>query len=96
MKTSEEHMIIMDRVTFLVILCIFLYCANFFTFYVVLYVFCCLIVGSGAGNPFSGGGSFGGMNPEDILKSFFGGNTGPFGATGANFSSGGFQETAQV
>ncbi|XP_046854087.1 dnaJ homolog subfamily A member 3, mitochondrial-like isoform X2 [Xenia sp. Carnegie-2017] len=51
--------------------------------------------GSGAGNPFSGGGSFGGMNPEDILKSFFGGNTGPFGATGANFSSRGFQETAQ-
>lgn len=37
------------------------------------------------------------MNAEDILKSFFGGNdAGPFGSTGSNFSSRGFQETAQV
>lgn len=37
------------------------------------------------------------MNAEDILKSFFGGNNaGPFGSAGSNFSSGGFQEAAQV
>jgi hypothetical protein len=37
------------------------------------------------------------MNAEDILKSFFGGsNAGPFGSAGSNFTSGGFQEAAQV
>jgi hypothetical protein len=49
------------------------------------------------GDPFGGGNSFGGMNAEDILKSFFGGsNAGPFGSAGSNFTSGGFQEAAQV
>lgn len=49
------------------------------------------------GDPFSGGNPFGSMNAEDILKSFFGGNNaGPFGSAGSNFTSGGFQEAAQV
>ena len=49
------------------------------------------------GDPFGGGNSFGGMNAEDILRSFFGGNNaGPFGSAGSNFTSSGFQEAAQV
>ena len=44
---------------------------------------------STGGNPFGAG-----FDPEDILKSFFGGRSGPFGAAGTGFDE--FGQVQQV